>query len=208
MLAARDDPDRITHQIVAGEIPAAWLMPDGTVLAPDEYRPGGLIPGSFDPLHDGHRRLRDCVMSEISRPVDFELTVRNADKTALEHQTLLRRCRQFVGVPLLITSHATFVEKCALVPGCTFVVGADTAERVLQRSFYDHSEQKMLHALATIRGSGCRFLVACRQINGQLLTRSHLAIPPGFDDVFLELASDQFRYDISSTEIRSGNRAS
>ena len=51
----------------------------------------------------------------------------------------------------------TFAEKAQLFPGVVFVVGVDTAERIVQPRFYGDSEERMLQALEQIRQSGCRF---------------------------------------------------
>jgi hypothetical protein len=54
------------------------------------------------------------------------------------------------------------VDKARIFPGCWFVVGADTAERIVDPRFYGGDRDSMLLALDAIRRKGCRFLVAPR----------------------------------------------
>jgi hypothetical protein len=95
------------------------------------------------------------------------------------------------------------VEKAHLYPGTTFVVGFDTAERILQTRFYNDSKEDRSQALETIRQQGCRFLVAGRADEaGTFHKAADLDTPPHFTDLFQPIPADLFRSDISSTELR------
>jgi hypothetical protein len=97
------------------------------------------------------------------------------------------------------------VEKARLYPGTTFVVGFDTAERILQTRFYNDSEQELKEALETIREQGCHFLVAGREDGeGNFHEADALDVIPDFRDLFRPIPTALFRQDISSTEIRRG----
>ncbi len=132
----------------------------------------------------------------------YEMTIANADKPPLDFQTIETRSRQFAEHPLWITSAPTFVEKAELSPGVVFIVGADTAERIVQHRFYGACESPMHLALEKIRETGCRFLVAGRLAGDRFQTQAHIAIPAGFEDLFESLPASEFRRDISSTQLR------
>jgi hypothetical protein len=124
---------------------------------------------------------------------------------------MLDRMAQFAGRwPVLASNAPTFVEKARLYPGATFVIGYDTAERLLQPHYYHDSQVKLVAALNEIRARGCTFLVAGRiDDEGEFQRMDNLEIPPSCKDLFQAIPSDLFRQDISSTELRkSGRRGS
>src|SRR5262249_34434843 len=107
-------------------------------------------------------------------------------------------------VPIWLTRAPTFAEKAALFPGAIFVIGADTAERVVDPRYYENSEAKLLEALERVRRYGCRFLVAGRLgANDQFIGCEQIAIPDACRDLFESIPESRFRCDISSTHLRS-----
>src|SRR5262249_53131166 len=120
----------------------------------------GLLCGAFHPLHHGHRELRDVAARQLGGPVYYEMSIRNVDKPPLDFLSIDRRRAQFPDEPLALTAAPTFDEKAAVLPGVTFVVGVDTAERIVQPRYYAGSKAEMLMALQRIRDAGCAFLVA------------------------------------------------
>jgi hypothetical protein len=85
------------------------------------------------------------------------------------------------------------------------VVGADTALRVVLPKYYDNDETRLIAALRRIRELECRFLVACRlDGEGKWVEASDLPIPSAFRDLFAEIPAEQFRWDLSSTQLRAG----
>jgi hypothetical protein len=141
----------------------------------------------------------------LQQPAGFELSAANVDKPTLEADTILDRLAQFAGRYTVFTSNApTFVEKARLYEGVTFVVGYDTAVRILQPRYYQESEAHMLEALAEIRACDSRFLVAGRtDENGAFRHLEDIAIPVAVRDLFHPLPPERFRRDISSTEMRA-----
>ena len=115
-----------------------------------------------------------------------------------------RRAESFAGYqPLWLTRAPTFAEKARLFPGAVFVVGADTAARIVQPRFYGDSEAKMWLALAEIRAAGCRFLVAGRVDGGRFIDRDALGLREEVADLFEAIGEAEFRVDVSSTMLRS-----
>jgi len=164
--------------------------------------PNLLLSGSFNPLHEGHLEMAQAATKLLGKPVAFELSAANADKPPLPKKTVLHRLAQFAGRHVVYASTSpTFVKKSRIYPGTTFIVGYDTAQRIIQPRFYDGDHSSMLKALSEIRGQGCSFLVAGRiDDNGSYLKPSDLLIPQGYQDLFAHL---HFRKDISSTELRN-----
>ena len=183
-----------------GHADVAWSLPGGRLTDSSPAEPAGLLPGSFHPLHDGHRDLRAAAEEILGGAVCYELSVFNVDKPPLDFLSIETRREQFTGSILALTTAATFVEKARRFPGATFVVGADTAVRVLDDRFYLDQDDRE-RALAEIGELGCRFLVAGRVSDDSFLTLSEIETD-GFGSLFEELPADRFRVDLSSTALR------
>ena len=199
--------------------------------------PGALVlPGSFNPLHDGHRGM--LAAAAALRPGAtpyFELAVSNADKGVLPVDEVRRRAAQFASVRvgkegaedgdrdggddaerrLLLTRAPLYVTKASLMPGATFVVGYDTAIRLVMPKYYG-GEAGMMRAFDQVRESGCSFIVAGRvegtpenttpgggkgEEGERFLTLSDVDVPESLRDLFEALPD--FRMDISSTALRA-----
>jgi hypothetical protein len=194
----------VAEQLRRGEIDWFGIEPDGEVRAGGDP-PRAVLSGSFNPLHAGHAGLAKTAAALLGTPVAFEVSAINADKPPLETELLLDRLSQFAGRwPVVAGAAPTFVEKSRLYPGATFVVGHDTAARVIQPRYYGDSEAAMLAALAEMRDLGNRFLVAGREGDDGLFHElAELAIPEGFAGLFEAIPAWLFRHDVSSTEIRA-----
>ncbi len=193
--------------LLAGRTAVVCRESDGRLRA-DGARPGLLLSGSFNPLHEGHCRLAAVAARLVDRPAAFEMTVVNADKPPLADEEVRRRLEQFTWrAPLWLTRAPTFTEKARLFPGAVFVVGADTAERIVEPRFYQDSEERLAAALKTFRDLGCRFLVAGRvDAAGVFRGLDDLAIAPAWRDLFAAVPADLFRADVSSTQLRGALR--
>lgn len=204
--------DDLTHEsihadphvaaVCYGRAPLAWSLPSGAVVTDPRQRIVGLLPGAFNPLHDGHRQMASAAERLLGGCVAFELSVINVDKPPLDFLTLETRRLQFTERPLALSAAPTFVEKSRLFPNTTFVVGIDTAERIVQPKYYHNSESEMLAAVNEIRSHGCRFLVAGRRDGDSFRTLRWLVLPESVRDLFEEIPESEFRLDVSSTELR------
>ncbi|HEY1190212.1 MAG TPA: hypothetical protein VGE74_21380 [Gemmata sp.] len=177
----------------------------GVVSAAAPPAPRALLPGSFNPLHHGHTELAAVASARLGADVHFELSVQNVDKPELPPEEVERRVKQFAGVgPVWVTRAAAFETKAALFPGAAFVLGWDTAVRIIDPKYYggDPGRDRALRAL---RDRGCRLVIGGRLDTGR--TFRVWETPPAlaaFADLFLPLTEADFRVDVSSTELRRG----
>lgn len=181
----------------------------GGVLQEEAPHPEAVLPGSFNPLHEGHLALAKTAERILGTRVHFELSVTNVDKPRLTASEVLRRAAQFEWSNYLeLTDAPLFVQKADLFPGATFVVGADTAERILAPRYYREGDIGVLKALQHIANRRCRFLVAARRRDdGTLCTLQQLTIPDLYRPLFHEIPLEEFLFDISSTAIRAAGKA-
>lgn len=187
-------------ELMAGRREKLWSIQSEWRTVPT-IQPVGLLAGSFNPLHDAHRELARISEQRLGGAVAFELACVNVDKPPLDYLTIESRCRQFTDRPVVLTLAPTFVLKARLFPNTAFIVGIDTANRIVQPKYYGN-ETDMLAALTEILSHGCRFLVAGRRAGNDFHTLPDWGLPPALQDLFEEIPEAEFRLDLSSTELR------
>ncbi len=166
--------------------------------------PRAIFPGAFDPLHAGHRKMAAAAQQMLGCDVAFEISIDNVDKPLLDFIEIDCRRRQFSGRDAVwLTRAGTFVKKAQLFPGATFVVGADTIERIGHQRYY--GDQAALDAaIESIAADGCRFLVFGRVTDGRFRTLDDLRLPETLARLCREVPENTFREDVSSTQLRGG----
>lgn len=174
-------------------------------------RPGtAFLPGSFNPLHEGHIQIKEIAETKLGTPVQFELCIENVDKPPLDYVEVARRQAQFESDELILTNEPKFYRKAEVLSqrsGCTFVVGTDTFARIINPSYYEEgTESARDAALRNMKKLGCKFLVFGRFDGTDFETLANLDVPDFFADSVKGVAEDEFRNDISSTAIRARTR--
>lgn len=208
------------------------------------------VPGSFNPLHQGHVELvlaclkatnRALLSGGKQRLVVFEIAAVNADKSPLSKEQMLSRIEQFnphtnqilkesglTSVAVCLTTSPLFVQKAKIFKDCIFLVGIDTYARLIDPKYYgprtssaggenltqdlpDNNVGNMIAALSEIGADGCRFFVAGRKVDEGFATLSSMmnsdlardkVLPSKISRLFTGLSEEDFRLDLSSTEIR------
>ncbi|HSR87951.1 MAG TPA: hypothetical protein VLL07_03275, partial [Pontiella sp.] len=182
------------NRLLAGQIPYILVgqdeLPDHPVL----------LPGSFNPLHEGHVELLCAAERVTHRAGLLELSVTNVDKPPLDIIKLERRLLQLRGrFNAVLTCAPTFVQKAELFPDAWFAMGYDTAIRLLSPAYHDNVPAM----LSRFESAGTRFVVGGRLYQGTFQSLEGLDIPPAYKELFIPIPETLFREDISSTEIRT-----
>ncbi|MCH9671463.1 MAG: hypothetical protein K0U93_08445 [Gammaproteobacteria bacterium] len=190
---------RAFRGLVAGAMDVLGL---GSTVDSAHRRPALVFPGAFNPIHHGHEAMAAHAMARLQAPVLFELSIANVDKPPLAAEHAATRCQLFNEKNILLTNAPTFIEKSKLFPGATFVVGIDTAERIVDPRYYD-GETARDAALAGLEAAKTQFLVFGRRDGDHFKTLQSIVMPPLMRNLCVEVAESEFRADISSTQVRA-----
>ena len=168
-------------------------------------KPGtAVLPGAFNPIHEGHRRMQELAEERLNQPIAFELSVRNVDKPNLDFIDIDERIRQFDSDAYVLTNQPKFIEKARLLfkeAGGTFVVGTDTISRIDHERYYESKEGRD-NAIKELKSLGIRFLVFGRRCDSEFLTLDDLKLGTDLRHLCDGVAAADFRCDVSSTELR------
>uniref|UniRef100_A0A1D1XTI2 Putative nicotinate-nucleotide adenylyltransferase n=1 Tax=Anthurium amnicola TaxID=1678845 RepID=A0A1D1XTI2_9ARAE len=196
------DEDQELQQLLDGEI-CLKIYPF------DTHKPNAdrkvMLSGSFNPLHDGHLKLLEVASSMYDdRLPCFEISAVNADKPPLSIAQIKDRVKQFgkVGKTVIVSNQPYFYKKAEVFPGTAFVIGADTAARLINPKYYGDNYHQMLEVLNGCKRMGCSFLVGGRKIDGAFKVLEDFGIPEELKDMFVSIPQERFQMDISSTQIR------
>ena len=186
----------------------AFYLSANHEIEPSKRRHELFLSGSFNPFHAGHLEMLLQAEKDLGVGCALELSMQNVSKPSLDWLEVERRLTQISkdsgqgadkGCHVLvvyITNRALFVDKVLAFPQSTFVVGQDTAERIVDERY--GSTEALQARLAAL---DARFLVFGREVNGVLRTGSE-----GFPDWFRKFAKwseHRLKYaHVSSTEIR------
>jgi nicotinic acid mononucleotide adenylyltransferase len=115
-----------------------------------------LYPGSFSPAHAGHMRLAKAVADLTDKEVTFEVCIENVAKPPLDWIDIceifysVRDQRDIHKVPwanLVFTRLPKFIDKAQHFHQPTFIVGADTAKRIVAPEYCPEGIGAMVSAL-------------------------------------------------------------
>ena len=179
-------------------------MIQGSIVAhPDTEHDGLLLlPGTFNPLHDGHRTMLRIAEQRTGLAGAYELAIVNVDKPPLDYLTIEQRIAQF-DRPVWLTRLPTFAAKAARFPGTHFALGVDTLVRIAEQRYYA-SERAMHEAMLTLAELDIRFVVFGRDLGGRFVVLSDLAsaLPQLLLERCIEITEAEFRQPLSSSQLR------
>lgn len=182
-------PEAATAESPAAETPAVRIAPRC------------LLPGSFNPVHEGHRRMLALAAARLGGARGaYELAILNPDKPPLSPGAAAARLAGFSDAEAVwLTRAPTFPEKARIFPGATFAVGVDTLVRIAEPRYYCGPDG--LAAALSLLGR-CRFLVFGRRSEAGFETLESVALPAPLRALCHGVPEADFRADVSSTEIR------
>ena len=196
-----------THEYSA---PAAWqpLLTAAPYATCTHQHDGRLLlPGSFNPVHDGHREMLAVAEAVTGLTGAFELTLRNADKPDLDYLTVHERLAMLADTPVWLSNLSNFEQKAERFPDTTFALGTDTLSRIAEPRFYADSTARMLEAFGRLAAQGTRFLVFGRRLQQHFVELADLDLPTELAELCQAVPAEQFRNDLSSSAIRAQQRS-
>ena len=158
-------------------------------VSSDKAVPELIFPGSFNPLHDGHLKMREMAEKRTGMRATFEICAKNADKPPLTFYEIKRTLDQFdENDSWVMTSAGRFSEKAEMFPNSVFIIGADTFMRVFDEKFY-LNKKDMLNHIERFNDHNIHFLVFGRMVQDKFISLRDIVIPEsikhrctGFDE--------------------------
>ncbi len=166
-----------------------------------------LMPGSFNPPHQGHLGLADDFRRTHGRNVVFEIGTNPPHKAPPTVQQLLQRAKMLKGHDVLFTTDIPmYLQKAKTFPGMPLVLGADTLQRILDPK-WGVDPAKMFDELHDL---GTKLYVAGRTINDKFMDKydvlqeaKDIFHPHQYATVTHDVIHLEGRWDVSSTELRN-----
>ena len=161
-----------------------------------------IFPGTFNPLHEGHIKMKELAEKKTGMHTTFEICARNADKPPLTFYEIKRTLDQFQNdESWVLTSAGRFSEKAEMFPNSVFIIGADTLLRVFDEKFYNNHKDMIDH-INRFNDHNINFLVFGRKVNRKFVSLDGIKVPEIIRSRCTGFEEASFRDDISSTELR------
>lgn len=161
-----------------------------------------IFSGSFDPCHSKHVEMARIAAKKYGVPVHFEISLTNVDKPPMDYISLddriasIKACYNpdFMG-DIFVTNAPLFAEKANIFPDSTFIIGADTMERLFNTKYY-RSQDSTRSLFDHFKEKNVDFLVFNR-------IGAKIEIPAAVESIITTVPDNEYIDDgISSTQIR------
>lgn len=143
-----------------------------------EKGPRVYFPGSFNPLHDGHREITQIAEEHftaqcakgVTAKVIYEISVTNCDKPPLDYIEITKRLKQFDG-DIILTNAPLMLQKARVIKLATgwsprFLCGIDSWNRVIDKKYYHNDEAELVRVMQEMVILGVKFMVFAREVDG------------------------------------------
>jgi cytidylyltransferase-like protein len=166
-----------------------------------------LMPGAYNPPHEGHIGVAEEVNLTYHKRVVFEVTAEPPHKEALTVQQLLQRAKLLQGHDRLFTRKEPFyIDKARAFPKTPLILGADAMVRILDPKWgLDIGEM-----FGQLYELGTKLYVSGREIDGTFTTCENILDDIKAKQPFNVWASARIvmlpvkgEWNVSSTEIRN-----
>ncbi len=164
-------------------------------------KPELIFPGSFNPLHQGHLKMKEVAERKTGMDLYYEICIDNVDKPPLTFFEISNTINQFENDSWVLTKAGRFIDKAILFENATFVIGYDTCRRLFNERYYKNSKA-MKENLMIFDDFNINFLVFGRKDFDKFRSLEDVDIPEELKSRFTGFDENTFRDDISSSEIR------
>jgi hypothetical protein len=162
-----------------------------------------IMPGAYNPPHEGHFGTAKQVGEDYGNQVVFEVTAEPPHKDALSVQDLLKRSKLLQGTNRIFTRKAPFyIDKARAFPGCPLVMGADAMVRMLDPKW----GLNLVEVFEEFEERDVMLYIGGRTVDGKFMTRDDITeiVSPDLKKLFISQTRPvRGHWDISSTELRN-----
>ena len=166
-----------------------------------------ILAGSFNPFHDGHRRMLSVGRERSGRECFCEISIDNVDKQSMDASALAGRIHQdFSPAGLILSRLPNFADKAKAFSGALFLAGADTIIRINDLKYYGNDQSTFDSRVASIAETNSRFLVFGRMDGNTFVDPQNIVLRAGLREICDFVSREEFEVNVSSTELRESNR--